>query len=122
MTSTAGYTASYNFSNTNGVSIRDSDTVSYTLTGSGFFAGSQNFSGTSAVVTWNGLTSLRHVFLANQNDTSGTLSLSLNSAQTQVFSQLGVGESIVLPSTTTGIWASGVSGITVSCAVFANGG
>src|SRR4051794_6801727 len=100
MTSTVGITTSYSFSNTDGISVRGSNTYSYTLSGSGSMGNIQTFSGVSTGINVFGLPSVRHLYLANQNDVSGSLSLSLNSAQTQVFSLLGVGESIVLPSTT----------------------
>ncbi len=120
MTSSVGVTVSYSFSNTDGISVRGSNSSSYTMSGSGVSSYIQPFSGGSTPLNLNNIGSPRAIYLSNQNDASGSLSLSLNSGQTQVFTVLGVGEAITLASSTTGIWGSGVSGVPVYCAVLAN--
>lgn len=102
-------TTNYSFSNL-GASFAGANTYTYSISGVNAIADVQTIAsgGVVALITGN-CSDLRHVYLKNQNSTTGNAALSLNSSMTQVFSLLRPSESIVLsmPASTTGVWVSG---------------
>jgi hypothetical protein len=111
-------TTSYTFSSL-GASFAGNNSFSYSVTGANAFGNVQTIqSGQSNAVDFNNLADVRLLYLKNQSIT-GNASVSLNSGQTQAFSLLRPGESLMLPPTTTGIWVSG-QGAAIDLQVCAN--
>jgi hypothetical protein len=102
-----------------GLSLNGSNTFNYSISGTNAFGNVQVInSGVSEFLGFQDLADVRYLYLKNQS-TGNNVSLSLNSGQSQVFSILRPGESLLMPPNSTGLWASGV-GAAIDLQILAN--
>jgi len=118
MSNEVRWSNSYQFSS-NGLSLNGSNNSTYSISGTNAIGLVQVIaSGASEALTFTDLADVRYVYLKNQNE-AGTVTLSTNKTQTQIFGVLGPGESMCYRPWSSNIYASG-SGAAIDLQVIAN--
>ncbi len=106
-------TINYSYSN-NGDTFSLSDSLNYSLLSGVAGKGYGNIqtipSGQSVAINFGSLGNVRYIALNNQSTGNFGIALATNSGQISGLITLQSGDFAIFPPTTSGIWASGVSG------------